>query len=206
MTEYSYPRIPSSSALGVDARALPGVVATLDEARDSGQTTVSHQTTLPGDLNLPREERPAAFELLVPVYRIELQSTVTERRREFLGWATGQFRAGDFLAKAMRTAQPGSGVELHDTEAGDQSLVASWPAGFRAGGPYVRDTSFTYGGRHFTLRFAPLPGNPILTERSIGAPIVLGTGVALSALLGPCCGCWPRWAPSTRRSAGSRVP
>ena len=186
VTEYSYPRIPSSSALGADARALPGVVATLDEARDSGRTTVSHQTTLPGDLNLPREERPAAFELFVPVYRMEVgpDAAPAERRRQFVGWATGQFRAADLLKEAMRTAQPGSGVELHDTEAGDQSLVASDPVGFRAGGPHVRDTSFTYGGRHFTLRFAPLPGNPILTERNIGAPIVLGTGVALSVLLG----------------------
>jgi diguanylate cyclase (GGDEF)-like protein len=187
VTEYSYPRNPSSSALGADARAVPGVVATLDEARDSGQTTLSHQTTLPGDLNLPASERPVAFELSVPVYRIEVRpdSSPAERRRQFLGWATGQFRAADLLtAAAMVPTAARSGVELHDTEAGDQSLVASYPEGFRASGPDVRDKSFTYRGRQFTLRFAPLPGNPILTERNIGAPVVLGTGVALSILLG----------------------
>jgi diguanylate cyclase (GGDEF)-like protein len=186
VTEYSYPRIPSSSALGADARADPGVVATLDEARDSGQTTLSHQTTLSGDLNLPSSERPVAFELFLPVYRNEVQpgASPAERRREFLGWATGQFRAEDLLTEAMETAQAGSGVELHDTGAGDQRPVASYPKGFRASGPYVQDTSFVYGGRLFTLRFAPLPGNPILAERNIGAPIVLGTGVALSVLLG----------------------
>ena len=186
VTEYSYPRIPSSSALGADARAIPGVVATLDQARDSGQTIVSHQTTLAGDLDLPSSQRPVAFELFVPVYRIELQQNAipAERRRHFLGWATGQFRAEDFLTEATKDTPAASGVELHDTEAGDQSLVAAYPAGFRASGPYVRDDTFEYGGRRFTLRFAPLPGNPILTERNIGAPLVLGTGLALSVLLG----------------------
>jgi diguanylate cyclase (GGDEF)-like protein len=186
VTEYSYPRIPSSSSLGADARAVPGVVATLDEARDSGQTTLSNQTTLPGDRDLPSSERPVAFELFVPVYRAELtpETSTAERRERFLGWATGQFRAQDFLDVAMKTEPPYTGVELRDTEAGNQSLVASYPKGFRASGPHVREDSFDYGGRRFTLRFAPLPGNAILAERTIGAPIVLGCGLAVSALLG----------------------
>src|SRR5829696_9110504 len=186
VTVYSYPRIPSSSSLGADARAVPGVLATLDEARDSGRTTVSNQTTLPGDRDLPAARRPVAFELFVPVYRVEPRpdASVAERRRLFLGWATGQFRAQDFLDSAMQTAPPYTGVELRDPTAGDDNLVASYPAGFRASGPLVREDSFKYGGRRFTLRFAPLPGNAILTERTIGAPVVLATGVAVSVLLG----------------------
>jgi diguanylate cyclase (GGDEF)-like protein len=165
VTVYSYPRIPSSSSLGADARAVPGVLATLDEARDSGQTTVSNQTTLPGDIDPPSGQRPVAFELFVPVYRTEPNhdATAAERRRLFLGWATGQFRAQDFLDSAMQTAPPYTGVELRDPTAGDDSLVASYPAGFRASGPLVREDTFKYGGRRFTLRFAPLPGNAILT-------------------------------------------
>jgi diguanylate cyclase (GGDEF)-like protein len=186
VTVYSYPRSPSSSSLGADARAVPGVLATLDEARDSGRTTVSNQTTLPGDRDLPAARRPVAFELFVPVYRVEPRpdASVAERRRLFLGWATGQFRAQDFLDSAMQTAPPYTGVELRDPTAGDDNLVASYPAGFRASGPLVREDSFEYGGRRFTLRFAPLPGNAILTERTIGAPVVLATGVAVSVLLG----------------------
>jgi diguanylate cyclase (GGDEF)-like protein len=186
VTVYSYPRIPSSSSLGADARAVPGVLATLDEARDSGQTTVSNQTTLPGDIDLPSGQRPVAFELFVPVYRTEPShdASAAERRRLFLGWATGQFRAQDFLDSAMQMAPPYTGVELRDPTAGDDSLVASYPAGFRASGPLVREDTFKYGGRRFTLRFAPLPGNAILTERTIGAPVVFATGVAVSVLLG----------------------
>jgi CHASE1-domain containing sensor protein len=104
VTLYSYPRIPSSSTLGADARAIPSVLATLEQARDSGATTVSNQTTLAGDLDLPAPERPVAFELFVPVYRYELRpdAPVAERRRTLVGWATGQFRARDFLDAAMK--------------------------------------------------------------------------------------------------------
>jgi diguanylate cyclase (GGDEF)-like protein len=186
VTVFSYPRIPSSSALGADARATPSVLATLERARDTGVTTMSNQTTLPGDLDLPADQRPVAFELFVPVYAIELRpdAAVAERRRRFVGWATGQFRAGDFLDAAMKTAPPATGVELHDEDVGGDTPVASYPAGFRAAGPDVRQKRFTLGGRSFALRYAPLPGNAILTERAISAWLVLAIGVAASILLG----------------------
>ena len=67
---------------------------------------------------------------------------------------------------------------------GPGSLVASEPEGFRAGGPDVRETRFTFGDRTFVLRYAPLAGNPILTERTIPASLLLGAGVGVSVLLG----------------------
>jgi CHASE domain len=140
-------------------------LATLEQARDTGRTTVSNRTALPGDLDLPPSRRPVAFELFVPVYRTELPAgaSVTARRRQYLGWAVGQFRAGDFLEAALGSLPPPrtTGVELHDGELGDDSLIASYPEGFRATGPYVRTASFTYGERTFTLRIAPLPGGPL---------------------------------------------
>jgi diguanylate cyclase len=48
----------------------------------------------------------------------------------------------------------------------------------------VREASFSFGGRTFALRYAPLEGNAVLTERTIPAPLVLGTGFAISLLLG----------------------
>lgn len=102
-----------------------------------------------------------AFELFVPVHRgDESGDGVAERRRRFLGWATGQFRADDFLRAAMRTAPPFTGVELHDGQADAGSLVASYPEGFRAAGPDVRTASFTFGARTFTTRYAPCPATP----------------------------------------------
>ena len=53
VTTLSYPRIPSSSSLGTDARAVPSILAALERARDTGETTMSNQTTLPGDIDLP---------------------------------------------------------------------------------------------------------------------------------------------------------
>jgi diguanylate cyclase (GGDEF)-like protein len=67
---------------------------------------------------------------------------------------------------------------------GRGSLVASFPAGWRASGSDVRTETFTFAGRRFVLRYAPLAGNAILTERTIPAPLVLGAGVGVSLLLG----------------------
>jgi diguanylate cyclase (GGDEF)-like protein len=185
---YSYPRIPSSSTLGADARAVPSVLATLDQARDSGKTTMSNQTTLAGDVDLPAGDRPVAFELLVPVYEQELpaDAPVADRRRNFAGWATGQFRTGDFLNAAMKPwgEQPFMGVELYDEAVPDGGPLASWPTGFQARGPNVQRERFSFGGRTFALRFAPLPGSPVLTDRTMPAPVVLVVGVALSVLFG----------------------
>jgi CHASE domain len=91
VTLFSYPRIPSSSSIGADARSDPGLLPTLERARDTGRTTVSNQTTLPGDLDLFPLSRPVAFDLFVPVYRTELASDApaATRRRQFLGWAAG---------------------------------------------------------------------------------------------------------------------
>jgi diguanylate cyclase (GGDEF)-like protein len=183
ITIYSYPRIPFSSPLGADARANPSILATLEEARATARTVLSDQTTLPGDLDLPVARQPVAFELVVPVYDVE-HPTPAQRRTRFLGWAVGQFRAADYLADALATSLPTTGVELHDQGVGSDSLVASFPSGFRAGGPFVREERFTFGGRTFALRYAPLPGNAILTERTIPAPLVLGMGIAASTLLG----------------------
>jgi diguanylate cyclase (GGDEF)-like protein len=186
VTLFSYPRIPSSSTLGADARADPGIYATLDQARDTGKATVSNQTTLAGDLDLPARERPVAFELFVPVYRYELRpdASVAQRRRTLDGWATGQFRAQDFLDAAMKPwrSQASMGVELYDEAVPDGGPLASWPKGFQARGPDVQQERFSFGGRTFALRFAPLPGSPVLTDRTVPPTVVLVVGVALSVL------------------------
>ena len=186
VTLYSYPRLPFSDPLGADARANPGILASLEQARATGETTLSNQTTLPGDMNLPAARRPVAFELFVPVYEVE-RPTPAQRRSRFLGWASGQFRAEDSLEDALadlnvqRTNT--TGVELHDEVVGG-SPIASSPPGFRAQGPDVREERFSFGGRSFVLRYAPLPGNPILTERTVPASLVLAMGIGASILLG----------------------
>jgi Diguanylate cyclase, GGDEF domain/CHASE domain len=102
--------------------------------------SLSHQATLAADLDLPERRRPVAFELFVPVYGADDPGdNAASRRKSFLGWATGQFRAADFLEAALDTSLPTTGVELHDREVGADSLVSSWPPGFRAVGPDVRE-------------------------------------------------------------------
>jgi diguanylate cyclase (GGDEF)-like protein len=80
--------------------------------------------------------------------------------------------------------QPSTGVELRDPAAGTGVPAATFPDGFRAGGPFLRTDTLSFGGRTFELRYAPLPGNPVLTERTIPARLILVTGIAVSLLLG----------------------
>jgi diguanylate cyclase (GGDEF)-like protein len=187
LLKYHYPRSLFSSPLGSDARAIPTILGALETALATGQATLSSRTTLPDDLRLPAARRPAAFELFVPVYEGGTLPPEGERRVRFLGWASGQFRAGDFLKEAMESVpdpQRTTGVELHDEKVGKDSLLASYPPGFKAGGRWARTTSFEYGKHRFELRHAPLPHNPALTERRIQGLPVLAAGVALSLLLG----------------------
>jgi len=60
----------------------------------------------------------------------------------------------------MKTAPAFTGVELHDEDVDEDRPVASYPAGFRATGPFVREKQFTLGGRNFVLRYAPCPATP----------------------------------------------
>jgi diguanylate cyclase (GGDEF)-like protein len=48
----------------------------------------------------------------------------------------------------------------------------------------VRRDRFSFGGRTFALRFAPLPGSPVLTERNMPPLVVFVVGAALSVLFG----------------------
>jgi diguanylate cyclase (GGDEF)-like protein len=184
VTLYSELASRYGSTIGLDARANPSVLAALEQARDSGQTTMSGQTTLAIDQDLPPAQRPIAFELFVPVYRHGAPvATVAQRRAAFLGWACGQFRARDLLHAAMASVQATTGVELYDPAVGGDP-IAAFPEGFRAAGPDVRTDSVTLGGRTLRLRYAPLPGNPVLSDRTIPAWLLLATGTGVSLLLG----------------------
>jgi hypothetical protein len=103
-----------------------------------------------------------AYELVVPVYRLEDPgASVASRRRLFVGWATGQFRAVVFLTDALRESLPTTGVELHDDEAGPASLVAAYPSmRYRATGPHVREKRFSFGGAGSPCATPPCPATP----------------------------------------------
>jgi diguanylate cyclase (GGDEF)-like protein len=170
--------------LGLDARTT-GVRETLEQARDSGETAVTGQAPLDSTLSLRGSPSPVAFEMVVPVYQNgEPPGTTIERRETFIGWASARFRADDFLKAALSDSARTTGVELHDGEVGPGSFAASFPAGFRAGGRYLRIERLAFAGRSFVLRWAPLPGSPTLTERTIAAPLVFAAGVVVSLLLG----------------------
>jgi CHASE1-domain containing sensor protein len=128
VTLYNEPARLFRSTWGSDARATPSVLAAMEQARTSGQVTMSGQTTLAPDLARPPAQRPVAFELFVPVYENGAKlDTVAQRRARFLGWAYGAFRAQGFLEDALRSVQQSTGVELRDPAAGTGGPAAASP-------------------------------------------------------------------------------
>jgi signal transduction histidine kinase len=132
----------------------------------------------------PAEQPPVAFVLFVPVYRDGAPTgTVAQRRAAFLGWASCPFRASDFLNGTLRGPRQQLGVELFDQSADDANRIASFPDGFRAGGPDLRTSEVEVGGRRWLLRTSPLPGAQVRNSTYMPARVVLAAGLLLTVLL-----------------------
>jgi CHASE1-domain containing sensor protein len=188
---YNEPASQLRATWGIDARLDPTIRPFLERARDTGRPTLSDRTAFQAGLR-PGGGPPVAFVLFVPVYRDGAPTgTVAQRRAAFLGWASGPFRANDFLAETLPGARSQLGVEVFDQSAVDANRIASFPEGFRAGGPDLRTSTVDLAGRHWVVRTAPLPDAPVLNTTQLPAWVVLAAG-----LLSPPCspawsGCWP---------------
>ncbi len=163
---------------GFDTRTDERLRPYFEQARDTGRLTLTAKTVLANDATLPRASAPAAFVLLLPVYRPGADvSTVTGRRAGLLGWATAPFRAGDFLTNYVGHASE-LGVEAFDGTPTSAHRLAGSPAGFQAEGPGLRTATMRVGGRTWVLRFSPLPG--AVDQSGWDGP---GIGFALGTLL-----------------------
>ena len=170
---------------GHDVRSNPGIRSYMEQARTSGQLTLSGKTVVANDLALPPAQRPAAFGLIEPIYQSGADTaTPAGRRAGLLGWATAPFRAQDLLASYVGNGA-GLGVQVFDGSVAPGNLLAASPAGFHVTGAGVRTATMRVAGRPWVLRFAPLTGAagaPFAASRFAPAA-VLAAGIALSFLL-----------------------
>lgn len=201
VVRFNEPQERLGATWGFDARTNPTVRPYLEQARDSGQLTLSGKAVLGVDLALPEAEQPVAFGLFLPVYRTGAPvGTVAERRAAFLGWASSPFRAQDFIDSYFGP-DSGLGVEVFDGAAGPEHLIAASPPGFRATGSTLRTAVLETGGREWVLRFAALPGTaPARTPGPAGMLII---GIASSTLLA--CVVWLVGAKGGQRAAASQA-
>jgi signal transduction histidine kinase len=175
---YQYSIEPVVTAPGQDRLADPGIAATLDRARDTGE---------PGLVPAPAaaERDAGVFLLFLPIYRTADAAagtaTVSARRAGLLGWVSGQIHADRFLTEGLSGIAAGTaGVQLLDA---DHRPVAEDPNGFHPSGPHADGADLRMAGSVWQMRLAPLPGSILIQDADPTATIGLFGGIALSWLL-----------------------
>ena len=173
---------------GYDVGVIPEQREALVAARDSGTPQATAAFVLPGDREIPPDERQTAFALHAPVYRVGAPVTnVTERRAAFVGWISTPLRGDDFLAATLGGRRPKLGVELRDaTGEGRPELLAQRPTDL--GSRRDDDTDlvgreeFTSLGRDWGVRFEGLP--VYATEAARRGPLIaLVVGLAMTLIV-----------------------
>jgi signal transduction histidine kinase len=160
---------------GLDVTGSPEAAAALDEARRTGQPTVSDTYVLLRDRGLPARQQQLSFAFVAPVYTPGSAS-------QFLGWMVLGVHGQDFLGEVLSTASQNQldGELLATDGDGERVVVASYTA--RGTRDLRRQATFPVANRHWTLvtgaDSAYLPG-----ARSGLPAIVLAGGAALTVIL-----------------------
>jgi diguanylate cyclase (GGDEF)-like protein/PAS domain S-box-containing protein len=148
----------SRRALGYDASSEPVRRAALEQARDTGQPTLS------GRLRLITEpdDGQNGFLFFVPVYANERShATIAERRAALVGFVFGVFRVNDLMAGVLgRTARDlrfeifdGADIANRTLLYGDES--DGDPSAYRP--TFEQVMASDLGGRTWTFRFSTWP-------------------------------------------------
>lgn len=150
---------PNRPALGYDIRSDPSRRQAAEQARDTGQATLTHKITL-----VQAPQAPGVL-LLLPVYEAGLQATnLALRRASLRGWVYAAFVVEDLLARVHRLGREdmeiqvfdGTGVSAAAQLAGRRSLPKPDTGASRVS--FERVARLDCGNTLWTLRFQAGPG------------------------------------------------
>ncbi|GAA3213327.1 ATP-binding protein [Dactylosporangium siamense] len=114
---------------GIDVNQVPAPARALEEARRTGDVTVSDTYLLIRDRNLPEDQRQKSFILGAPVYGAPGPTRASDPAgaRPFLGWVLMGLRGQDFIGAAVRrSTQNTADVTLSARDAdGTAGVVAA---------------------------------------------------------------------------------
>jgi len=86
----------------------------MEEARDSNEVAISGKVVLVQEIG---KEVQAGFLLYLPVYRNGISNvTLSERRKNILGWVYSPFRMGDFMEELFGEHAADLDVEIYDSK------------------------------------------------------------------------------------------
>ena len=114
----------NANALGFDMYADPARRLAMQDARDSGQPSLSDRVRLVQDAEASHQ---TGFLMYLPVYRggASAPATVEARRDALVGWVYAPFRTADFVNAALRGESGDLPFEIRDARSGGAVLYTA---------------------------------------------------------------------------------
>jgi PAS domain S-box-containing protein len=171
-------------AFGYDMSAEPVRNRAMQQARDTGRTSLSGRVTLvqESDANVQ-----AGFLMYVPVYRKGgAVRTIEERRRNLVGWVYAPFRMNDLMHDVLGESGVDLDIEIYD---GPDATAAMrmWDrdstSNLRGSLALRSSETVSFGDRPWTIAITALPGLG-LRRGGDSSVLVLIVGSLASLLLG----------------------
>ncbi|HJV91074.1 MAG TPA: CHASE domain-containing protein [Holophagaceae bacterium] len=168
-------------AFGFDMTSESRRRAAMEQARDSGTTTLSTKVTL---VQEEGEDIQAGFLMYVPVYQGGgVPPTLEGRRSRILGWVYSPFRVGDFSRAVLGSTWPGLRVEVFDGPGQDpEALMFDSHPGDPQPSRWTRTHPVAFRGRAWTFRIRSLPEFE-RRQNAATSTILLLSGLAISLLI-----------------------
>ena len=175
-------------AFGLDHYAEPVRRATIEEARDTGETRISGKVRLAQETE---QRAQAGFQMALPVFRNGARlDTVAERRANFLGLVGSSFRMDDMMNGIFGVHPEGIDIEIYDGEEISERTLMHDPDGVPHGvsnspSRLTMTNRIAISGHVWTLVANSLPIYEARLDRAKPQLIAgsgLGTGVLLSLL------------------------
>ncbi|MGX7706141.1 CHASE domain-containing protein [Methylobacterium sp. Gmos1] len=176
------PNPRNQAAIGYDVMSDPVRRDMVERARDSGQPAASARIQLVQEIDANKQ---AGFLVAMPVYAGgTVPSDLDERRRRYLGFVFGAFRADDlFNSIVAAEAEEDAAFAIYDGVPGEATLLhRSVGARNTTPGRLTREATIELGGRTWTVVFE----QRVSARRASALPevgLVCGGGLLASALL-----------------------
>nr|WP_245524119.1 CHASE domain-containing protein [Methylobacterium nonmethylotrophicum] len=177
------PNPRNQAAIGYDVMSDPVRRDMVERARDTGLPAASARIQLVQEIDANKQ---AGFLVAMPIYAGgPVPPDLDERRRRFLGFIFGAFRADDlFNSIVAAEAEEDAAFAIYDGLPSEATLLHRSARGSSAAaGRLTRETTLELGGRIWTVRFeqrvSPRRGSALL---EVG--LVCGGGLLATALLG----------------------
>jgi signal transduction histidine kinase len=177
------PNPRNQAAIGYDVMSDPVRRDMVERARDTGQPAASARIQLVQEIDANKQ---AGFLVAMPVYAGGgVPPDVEERRRRYLGFVFGAFRADDLFGTIVAAgAEDDAAFAVYDGAPGEKTLMhRSARSVGGVAGHLTREETLELGGRTWTVRFE----QRLSPRRSTALPeiwLVCGGGLFATALLG----------------------